>query len=262
MLQNTNVPVTWGVIGGGDSARRFAAGLRHVTGAKLTSIWTRKREAAEAFAAHFKRSDHLHTRADVERSCRRRVHCHSPDSHHAYALAALAAGKHVLCEKPSMLNGQQLEEVLVAARIRGLLFMKAMSPPFFPLYCRLREHLEQDPIGQVAYVRAGSSIANIPLSHPIYNLALGGGSLLGIGPYEAFLAVDWLGPIERVQTFGQIGPTGIDTFATLQTKHPNGITQLYCGLGLHGERDALLAGSLRNVVIPSKWWNPVHATIR
>jgi scyllo-inositol 2-dehydrogenase (NADP+) len=45
--------VTWGVIGGGDSARRFAAGLRYVTGAKLTSVWTRKREAAEAFAAQF-----------------------------------------------------------------------------------------------------------------------------------------------------------------------------------------------------------------
>src|SRR5258708_33324369 len=66
MLQNTNVPensqrigagmpgvVTWGVIGGGDSARRFAAGLRHVTGAKLTSVWTLKREVAEALAAHF-----------------------------------------------------------------------------------------------------------------------------------------------------------------------------------------------------------------
>jgi predicted dehydrogenase len=185
-----------------------------------------------------------------------------PDSHHAYALAALAAGKHVLCEKSSMLNGQQLEEVLVAARLRGLLFMEAMKPPFFPLYRRLREHLEQDSIGQVAFVRAGSSIADVPLNHPIYNLDVGGGSLLGIGPYEAFLALDWLGPVERVQTLGQIGPTGIDTFATLQTKHLNGIAQLYCGLGLHGEGDALLAGPLGNVTIPSKWWNPVHATIR
>ena len=49
------------------------------------------------------------------------------DSHHAYALAALAAGKHVLCEKPSMLNGQHPEEVLVAASIRGLLFIEAMK---------------------------------------------------------------------------------------------------------------------------------------
>jgi scyllo-inositol 2-dehydrogenase (NADP+) len=82
--------------------------------------------------------------------------------------------------------------------------MEAMKTPFFPLYHRLREHLEQDPIGQVAFVRAGSSVANLPLNHPIYNLDVGGGSLLGIGPYEAFLALDWLGPVERVQTFGQI----------------------------------------------------------
>jgi hypothetical protein len=40
------------------------------------------------------------------------------------------------------------------------------------------------------------------------------------------------------------------------------VAQLYCGLGLHGEGDALLAGPLGNVLIPSKWWNPVHATIR
>jgi scyllo-inositol 2-dehydrogenase (NADP+) len=131
-----------------------------------------------------------------------------PDSHHAYALAALTAGKHVLCEKPSMLNGEQLKEVLVAASTRGLLFMEAMKTPFFPLYRRLREYLEQDPIGQVALVRAGSSIADIPLNRPIYNLDVGGASLLDISPYEAFLALDWLGPVERVQTFGQIGPTG------------------------------------------------------
>jgi len=275
MLHKTNVPensrrigagmpgvLRWGVIGGGDSARRFAAGLRHVTGAKLTSVWTRKREVAEAFAAHFGGA----TTSTLEQMFSGPVDAvyiaTHPDSHHAYALAALAVGKHVLCEKPSMLNGRQLEEVLVAASIRGLLFMEAMKPPFFPLYRRLREHLEQDPIGQVAFVRAGSSIANIPLSHPIYDLDVGGGSLLGIGPYEAFLALDWLGPVERVQTFGQIGPTGIDTFAALQTKHLNGMAQLYCGLGLHGEGDALLAGPLGNVAIPSKWWNPVHATIR
>jgi hypothetical protein len=146
------------VIGGGDSARRFAAGLRYVTGAKLTSVWTRKREVAEAFAAHFGGA----TTCTLEQMLSGPVDAvyiaTHPDSHHAYALAALVAGKHVLCEKPSMLNRQQLEEVLVAASIRGLLFMEAMKPPFFPLYRRLREHLEQDPIGQVAFGRAGSQI--------------------------------------------------------------------------------------------------------
>ena len=69
-------------------------------------------------------------------------------------------------------------------------------------------------------------------------------------------------PSRTSPDLGQIGPTGIDTFATLQTKHLNGMAQLYCGVGLHGEGDALPVGPLGNVAIPSKWWNPVHATIR
>jgi hypothetical protein len=119
-----------------------------------------------------------------------------------------------------------------------------------------------DPIGQVGFVRAGSSLADVPLEHPLYNAKLGGGSLLGIAPYEAFLALDWLGPLSKVQTLGHIGHGGVDTFASLQTAHRHGIAQLYSGLGLHGHGDALLAGPLGNVAIPAKWWNPTQATIR
>ncbi|MBC8838240.1 Gfo/Idh/MocA family oxidoreductase, partial [Escherichia coli] len=47
------------------------------------------------------------------------------DSHAQYTLAALAAGKAVLCEKPATLNAAQLDTVLQAARDAGLLFMEA-----------------------------------------------------------------------------------------------------------------------------------------
>ena len=134
---------------GCDRRRRFRKALCGRTQvcdwSKSHYCWTRKREVAEAFAAHFGGA----AACTLEQMFSGRVDAvyisTHPDSHHAYALAALAAEKHVLCEKPSMLNGQQLEEVLVAASIRGLLFMEAMKPPFFPLYRRLREHLEQDP---------------------------------------------------------------------------------------------------------------------
>src|SRR5580765_7264251 len=109
MLQNTNVPennqgtgagmpgvVTWGVIGGGDSARRFATGLRYVTGAKLTSVWTRKREEAEAFAADFGGATTRTLEQMLSGSIDAVYIATHPDSHHVYALAALVAGKHVL----------------------------------------------------------------------------------------------------------------------------------------------------------------------
>ena len=119
-------------------------------------------------------------------------------------------------------------------------------------------------------MRAGSSLADIPASHPLFDANRGGGSLLGIAPYEAFLALDWLGPVLSIQTLGRLnGSSGsrhnasnVDVWASLQTEHQHGFSQLYCGLGLHGHGDALLAGPLGNVAIPAKWWNPAAATVR
>jgi predicted dehydrogenase len=259
---HTNRIIKWGIIGAGDASQRFAQGLRHVPGTELTSVWTRRFVVGQAFVAEFG-GVATQTLDALLASPIDAVYIGThPDSHHEYALAAMGAGKHVLCEKPSMLNEKQLEAVLLAAHIRGLLFMEAMKPPFFPLYRRLRQHLQQDPIGQVGYVRAGSSLADVPADHSLYNLGAGGGSLLGIAPYEAFLALDWLGPVAAMQTMGRLGPTGVDTFAIMQTEHLYGVAQLYCGLGLHGHGDALLAGPLGNVTISAKWWNPSHAIIR
>ena len=254
--------ISWGIIGAGDASQRFAKGLQHVPGTTQSGVLSRRIAVAEDFAATFggkafaKVGELLS--ADIDALY---IGTH-PDSHLAYSLAALRAGKHVLCEKPSMLNERELDEVLAEARSHGMLFMEAMKPPFFPLYRRLREHLAQDPIGQVGYVRAGSSLADVSPQHALYSADHGGGSLMGIAPYEAFLALDWLGPVASVQTLGRLGETGIDTFASIQSQHQHGIAQLYSGLGLHGHGDALLAGPLGNVAIPAKWWNPDSATIR
>jgi predicted dehydrogenase len=254
--------IRWGILGAGDASRRFAQGLAHVAGTSLAVVWTRRQSSAEAFVAEFGGTacttlEHLLS-SPVDAIY---IGTH-PDSHLEYSLAALRAGKHVFCEKPSMLNEAQLIQVQAEAAARNLFFMEAMKPPFFPLYKRLREHLDRDPIGQVGFVRAGSSLADIPPGHSLWNVNAGGGSLLGIAPYEAFLALDWLGPVEHMQTLGRLGHGGVDTFASLQSEHEHGIAQLYCGLGLHGHGDALLVGPLGNVAIPAKWWNPDRATIR
>jgi scyllo-inositol 2-dehydrogenase (NADP+) len=137
-----------------------------------------------------------------------------------------------------------------------------MKPPFYPLYRALREHLATDPIGQVGLVRAGCSAANVPPDHPSFSFEHAGGALLDIGIYEMFLAVDWLGAPLEVQTLGRLGPTGVDTFASLNSQHERGIAQLFCGLDLHGKGDALLLAPGGHVTIHENWWNPARATIR
>lgn len=258
---NESGTIGWGIVGAGHIAQRFAQGLRHVRDARIARTWSRRAESVDAFVRRFGGAA-CATFEEVLASDVDAVYIATlNDTHARFARAALTAGKHVLCEKPATLNVRELEAVLATARTSGWLFMEAMKPPFFPLYRKLREHLASDPIGPVGLVRAGCSIANVPADHPSFSLAQGGGALLDIGIYEMFLAVDWLGAPLEVQTFGRLGASGVDTFASVHSRHEAGIAQLFCGLDLDGKGDALLAGPLGHVAIHEKWWNPVRATV-
>lgn len=253
--------IGWGIVGAGHIARRFAQGLMHVRDARIVRTWSRRPESVDAFVQRFGGAA-CATFEQVLASDVDAIYIATlNDTHAQFARAALAAGKHVLCEKPATLNVRELDAVLATARAAGRLFMEAMKPPFFPLYRKLREHLASDPIGPVGLVRAGCSVANVPADHPSFSLAQGGGALLDIGIYEMFLAVDWLGAPLEVQTFGRLGASGVDTFASVHSRHEAGIAQLFCGLDLDGKGDALLAGPLGHVTIHEKWWNPVRAIV-
>ena len=255
--------VRWGVAGPGHAASRFAEGLKAVAGAELSAVWGRNRERAGEFAHRF---GIPHVSGSLDEMLAAGVDAvyvgTHPDSHAAICLHVMAAGKHVLCEKPAAINVRELEGILAAARRYDRLFMEAMKPPFFPLYRRLRQHLASDPIGPVGFVRAGHVDASLSTSHPLHSRELGGGGIMGIGPYEAFLAIDWLGEFQRVQAMGRLTPAGIDALALFQTEHARGMAQLHAGLDLFGRGDALLTGPRGYVTIHENWWNPARATIR
>ena len=84
---------------------------------------------------------------------------------------------------------------------------------------------------------------------------------MGIGPYEAFLALDWLGELKRVQTMGRLSSAGVDTLALLQTEHKHGMAQLHTGIDLLSRGDALLCAPRGYVLLHANWWNPARATI-
>ena len=189
--QESSRLIRWGIIGPGRAAARFAQGLTAVPNSTLTAVWGRNEERTHAFAKKFtvpltavSLDDLLATDIDAVY-----VATH-PDTHSELCIRALAASKHVLCEKPSALNQRQLIEILKAANLHDRLFMEAMKPPFFPLYQRLRQHLATDPIGPIGFVRAGHCDSSLAPDYPLHFPELGGGGIMGIGPYEAFLALD------------------------------------------------------------------------
>ncbi|MDB5126653.1 Gfo/Idh/MocA family oxidoreductase [Mucilaginibacter sp.] len=251
----------WGIIGCGRIAHRFMQGLNALPDNALSASYSRRPETVDTFVAQYGGKP-CSSAEDLLASDIDAVYIATlPNTHADYSIKALNAGKHVLCEKPATLNLPQLEELLTVAKTSGLLFMEGMKPPFYPLYKKLKEYLQHDPIGPVGYVRAGSSVADISRDHPNFSYELAGGALMGIGIYEAFLAVDWLGKTEEVQAMGRFSGMEIDMFSIFQTRHAGGYAQLYGGFDLHGKGDALICGTIGHITIHKNWWNPAKATI-
>ncbi|HTJ92866.1 MAG TPA: Gfo/Idh/MocA family oxidoreductase [Pararobbsia sp.] len=248
------------MVGAGNIARRFVNGMRHVDGATVTHIWSRRPEPTQAMAAQHGLTacdsfDAL-LASDIDALYVATAH----PSHAQYSIEAMRMGKAVLCEKPAAISLAELDTMLAVARDKRVLFMEAMKPPFYPLYRRLREHLAADPIGTPNFVRAGCGVSNYGPGLPDFDLERVGGSLLDIGVYESFLAIDWLGAPREVQAFGRLGG-GVDVFASVNSVHERGIAQWYCGLDLHGRGDALIGAPNGHVTINGPWWNPQTARI-
>ncbi|WP_028450217.1 Gfo/Idh/MocA family protein [Chitinibacter tainanensis] len=258
--------VRFGIIGAGQIAARFVAGLAEVPAAKAVAVCNRSPAKARQFAAVHHIAQVFDTPEELLASDIDAVYIATPHpSHAALSIAALRAGKAVLCEKPAAVTLAELDAVLAVARDTACLYMEAMKPPFFPLYQTLRERIAAGAIGELRFVRAGFANlvpnAYVPASHAVLDPAQAGGGLLDIGIYSAFLAVDWLGEAAQIQTLGRIGASGVDGFASLQVQHAQGISQLYCGLDCAGSGEALLGGTAGHIVLHEKWWNPTSATL-
>ncbi|MBR3325715.1 MAG: Gfo/Idh/MocA family oxidoreductase [Atopobiaceae bacterium] len=148
--------VRFGILGAGNIAHRFAKSLEHVEGAKLVALSARKAQKAQAFAHEFgvdgskayTSHEQLLDDAGVDA-----IYLALPHAlHREWAIAALRAGKAVLCEKPACLTAAEMEEVASVAHSTNTLFMEAMKPRFVPLRASIEEALGQ--IGEIRHVEA------------------------------------------------------------------------------------------------------------
>jgi predicted dehydrogenase len=206
-------PIRWGIVGVGWMADKFAQGVRDHTRGEVVAVASRSQERAEAFAeshdvAHaYDSVSDLVADPDVDV-----VHVASPHSaHREHALAAIAAGKHVLVEKAFTRNEGEAREVVDAARAAGVFCMEAMWTRFLPHVVDIRRTLANGDIGQIVALEAdhGQWFRFDPAGR-LWNPDLAGGALLDLGVYPVSFAHDLLGVPETGTAVGQLTDTGVD----------------------------------------------------
>jgi predicted dehydrogenase len=217
--------IHWGVAATGGIAARFMEGMQLVDDGVVAAVGSRALERAVAFADRFgipRRHGSLdELAADPEVDV---VYVASPHSaHEADTVRFLEAGKHVLCEKPLALNAGQAQRMVDAARSHGVFLMEAIWSRFLPAYRRLGELLAAGRIGTPLVVEAsfGFTMPVMP-EHRLFDLALGGGSLLDLGIYPVQLCSLVFGTPDRVAAVGHLGATGVDERVAAVLHHEAG----------------------------------------
>jgi predicted dehydrogenase len=133
-----------------------------------------------------------------------------PNGRHAqWTLAAIAAGKHVLCEKPLTSNADQAREVAAAAVARPeLVVMEAFHYRYHPLMARAVELIRDGAIGEVRRVETELSFPLPRFSDIRYNYDLAGGALMDAGCYA----------VHCLRTLGAAGGFGEPTVVSATAK--------------------------------------------
>ena len=158
--------------------------------AEVRAVAARDRSRAEAFASKHGiptvHDSYAALLADPEIDA---IYNPLPNGLHAeWTIAALEAGKHVLCEKPFTANATEAEAVAAVAARTGLVVMEAFHYRYHPLAQRMREIVESGELGTIRRVETALCFPLPKFSDIRYQYDLAGGATMDVGSYTVHLA--------------------------------------------------------------------------
>jgi len=216
--------VRWGILGPGWICERFMQDAARARNARVVAVGSRSADRARAFAARFgierAHGSYEDLLADPEVDA---IYVATPNAlHHPNTMAALAAGKHVLCEKPYTRRPAEVVEAFDAADAAGLHLMEGFMWRHSPLTRRFVELLGE--IGDLRAIRASFGFAMDGSPDVRLDPALDGGSLMDVGCYP-LSGARLVAGAEPVEIFGRqtVGPSGVDIVFSGMLVFPSGL---------------------------------------
>ncbi|MFN0091558.1 MAG: Gfo/Idh/MocA family protein [Acidimicrobiales bacterium] len=223
-----------GILGAARIApKAVVAPARELAGVDAAAVAARSFERAKAFAAEH---DIASAARDYQALCDApeldAVYVALPAALHGrWVRAALAGGKHVLCEKPLAANADEAAELVAQASDAGLALVEAQHWRCHPLAERLGALLAAGEIGRVTRVDAGFTT---PVHAPNirYELALGGGALMDLGCYPVHWARFAAGEEpEVIDASAVVGPPEVDLEMSAGLAFPSGaVGRIHCSM--------------------------------
>ena len=219
------IKYNWASLGTGVIANELAQALEAL-GGKLYSVANRTYDKGVAFADKYdiekvyEEIDQVFEDPEVDI-----IYISTPHNTHInYLRKALAAGKHVLCEKSITLNTEELAEAIQLAEENHVKLAEAMTIFHMPIYRKLSEIVESGKLGPLKVIQMNfGSYKEYDMTNRFFNRNLAGGALLDIGVY-ALSFVRWFMTSQPTEMVSQVklAPTGVDEQAGILLTNAEG----------------------------------------
>lgn len=247
-------PVRFGLLACSNVARRrFLPALATSTHARLERLGSRDLAKANDFAQSFACAkvgsyDDLLADPDVDA-----VYLSTPTvEHFRWAIKAVAAGKHVLCEKPAFVNVTEAREVVAAAKQAGVRVMDGYMMRYHPQHARVRSIIVEGRIGPPRFVSGEFFYPRPPAGDFRLRPEMLGGVLHDSAGYPLLAATMALNarPTRIHCTVDLDAATGVDRQVALFVEFPEGIVaQLAAGFDLPYRARYSVTGNLGRVEV-------------
>lgn len=261
MLREERKAVRLGIVGTGNIAHRFVREAAFVSRNVIAAAYNPDQQQCSAFCQEMNIPLPAATYADLLEACDA-VYIASPHlTHYDYAMQALQAGKHVLCETPLCFREAEAKALLACAQKQGLVLMTALKTAYCPAFKHAMTLLKSGVIGEIVDISASVTTLTDETSDKL-NSDMAGGSMsenacFPMLPIFRLLGTEW----KDLHFFTKM-KRGTDIYTKAILDYGMSIATFQVGLGVKSEGNMVVSGTKGYLYVPAPWWKTDYFEIR
>ena len=247
-----------GVIGTGSIAKRFAQEMVYVDKVYLAAAYNPDEDELKKYCDEFGIENESQTLEDMFRVVDA-IYIASPYyTHYEYALKALEADRHVLCETPLTLSHKEALELYSIAEKRGLILMPALKTAYSQSFVNVINEALSGAIGEIVDVSATVTTL-LPQSVTVgfNNERLQDNAYYGLLAVFKLLGTEY----KKVSTFTRTDDAK-DLYIDATLEFEDAVAHVRAGTGVKSESSLVISGSKGYIYVPAPWWKPDYFEIR
>lgn len=247
----TNVNI--GIIGCGRVANRFPKETGVVSGVEVVAAYDIDINASHSLSSKnegvvaYPMLKDLYDAVDA-------VYIATPHlSHYDYIKQSLEMGKHVLCETPMVLNGDEARKVYQLAASKGLILMEANKTAHCPAFNHLMVMIKSGVIGEVVDIEASLSQL-LDKNGREFDPKQAGGALFEQGSLTLLPILKLMGiEYQNLNLYSRM-ENGVDIYTRGVFRYPRATCSFKVGLGVKTEGNLVISGTKGYAYVPAPWW--------